>query len=167
MKNYREVKIGPYSAYAIAKKNGFEGTEKEWVNGLKGKDATVDDTLSQSGKAADAKVTGDALATKAVIDDTAVGTDAWSSKHIVDMLCPPLEESGNPVVCYPVMSYPLGVKAKWEPAQDGSGTPYPAGGGKNLFNPALMPEKTLSGGLTWTITSDGTCLLYTSPSPRD
>lgn len=43
----------------------------------------------------------------------------------MDMLCPPLEESGNLVVCYPVAGYPLGVKAKWEPVQDGSGTPSP------------------------------------------
>lgn len=41
------------------------------------------------------------------------------------MLCPPLEESGNPVVCYPVAGYPLGVKAKWEPMQEGSGDPSP------------------------------------------
>lgn len=85
----------------------------------------IDPTLSISGKAADAKVTGDALARKAVIDDTTVGTDAWSSKHIVDMLCPPLEETGNPVVCYPVSGYPLGVKATWEPVQEGNGTPSP------------------------------------------
>lgn len=49
----------------------------------------------------------------------------WSSKHIIDMLCPPLEESGNPVVCYPVAGYALGVKASWEPMQEGSGTPSP------------------------------------------
>ena len=67
-------------------------------------------------------------------DDSTVGEKPWSSKNIVDMLCPPLEESGNPVVCYPVAGYPLGVKASWEPVQEGSGTPYPAGGGKNLFN---------------------------------
>ena len=67
-------------------------------------------------------------------DDSTVGEKPWSSKNIVDMLCPPLEESGNPVVCYPVAGYPLDVKAKWEPVQEGSGTPYPAGGGKNLFN---------------------------------
>lgn len=60
------------------------------------------------------------------IDDAAVSEDApWSSKHIIDLLCPPLEESGNPVVCYPVAGYPLDVKAKWEPAQEGSGTPSP------------------------------------------
>jgi hypothetical protein len=62
---------------------------------------------------------------KAEIDDTAVGANAWSSKHIIDMLCPPLEESDNPVVCYPVAGYPLGVKANWEPAQEGTGTPSP------------------------------------------
>lgn len=58
-------------------------------------------------------------------DDSTVGEKPWSSKHIIDMLCPPLEESGNPVVCYPVAEYPLGVKAKWKPVQEGSGTPSP------------------------------------------
>ena len=56
-------------------------------------------------------------------DDSSIGDKPWSSKHIIDMLCPPLEESGNPVVCYPVAGYPLGVKAKWEPTQEGTGTP--------------------------------------------
>lgn len=102
-----------------------DSTGTSSVDVMDGKDATVDATLSQSGKAADAKVTGDALARKAVIDDTAVGTDAWSAKHIVDMLCPPLEETGNPVQCYSVENYPLGVTASWEPTQDGSGTPSP------------------------------------------
>ena len=60
------------------------------------------------------------------IDDTAITTTSpWSSKQIVDTLCPPIEETGNPVVCYPVAGYPLGVKAKWEPVQEGSGTPNP------------------------------------------
>lgn len=54
-----------------------------------------------------------------------MGPDAWSSKHIVDMLCPPLEETGNPVQCYPVENYPLGVVASWEPTQEGSGEPSP------------------------------------------
>lgn len=60
------------------------------------------------------------------IDDTTVTDSApWSSKHIVDMLCPPMEETGNPVVCYPVENYPLGVTASWEPTQEGSGEPSP------------------------------------------
>ena len=60
------------------------------------------------------------------IDDTAV-TDSspWSSKHIIDTLCPPLEETGNPVVCYPVAGYPLGCKVSWEPVQEGIGEPSP------------------------------------------
>lgn len=59
------------------------------------------------------------------IDDTTVGPDAWSSKHIVDMLCPPLEETGNPVQCYPVVGYPLGCKVSWKPTQEGAGDPSP------------------------------------------
>ena len=59
------------------------------------------------------------------IDDTTVGPDAWSSKHIVDVLCPPLEETGNPVQCYPVAGYPLDCKVSWEPTQEGGGDPSP------------------------------------------
>lgn len=60
------------------------------------------------------------------IDDITVTDSApWSSKHIIDTLCPPLDETGNPVVCYPVASYPLGVKASWEPTQEGTGDPSP------------------------------------------
>lgn len=41
------------------------------------------------------------------------------------MLCPPLEEIGNPVVCYPVAGYPLDVTVSWGPTQEGSGEPSP------------------------------------------
>lgn len=58
-------------------------------------------------------------------DDTAVDGKPWTSKHIVDMLCPPLKVSGNPVQCYPVAGYPLGITASWEPAQEGTGDPSP------------------------------------------
>lgn len=89
-------------------------------------------------------------------DDSSIGDKPWSSKHIIDMLCPPLEESGNPVVCYPVAGYSLGVKASWEPVQDGSGTPShenirPIKGrdsvtvercGENLLNPELNAYNT-------------------------
>ena len=98
------------------------------------------DTLAESVEnvAANTAAVAELKENKAEIDDTAVGANAWSSKHIVDMLCPPLEESGNPVVCYPVAGYPLGVKAKWGPMQEGSGTPYPAGGGKNLWGDLIQ-----------------------------
>lgn len=58
-------------------------------------------------------------------DDSSIGDKPWSSKNIVDMLCPKIEESGNPVQCYPVAGYPLGVTASWEPMQEGSGEPSP------------------------------------------
>lgn len=91
------------------------------------------DTAAKSAEAAakseaNAKQSADTLAESVkniTPDDSSIGDKPWSSKHIVDMLCPPLEESGNPVVCYPVAGYPLGVKAKWEPVQEGSGTPSP------------------------------------------
>lgn len=72
------------------------------------------------------------------IDDATVGLDAWSSKHIIDTLCPPISETGNPAQFCPVAGYPLGCKVSWEPTQDGSGTPYPAGGGKNLWGDLLQ-----------------------------
>ena len=60
------------------------------------------------------------------IDDTAIiTTSPWSSKQIVDTLCPPIEETGNPVVCYPVEGYPLDVTVSWGPTQEGSGEPSP------------------------------------------
>ena len=84
----------------------------------------VDDTLSIPGSPADAAATGAAI--EAVTpDDESVGSKPWTSKHIVDTLCPPLEVSGNPVQCYPVAGYPLGVKASWEPRQEGEGDPSP------------------------------------------
>ncbi len=60
------------------------------------------------------------------IDDAVVSAEnPWSSRKIIETLCPPLEETGNPVVCYPVENYPLGVTASWEPVQEGSGDPSP------------------------------------------
>lgn len=108
---------------------------------------------------------------KAEIDDSIVGPDAWSSKHIVDMLCPPIEETGNPVVCYPVANYPLGVTASWEPTQEGSGDPSPENVrpikgrdsvtvercGENLLDVArIFPDKKTYDAVTFTNNKDGT-----------
>lgn len=122
------------------------------------RDAAAKSAEAAAKSEANAKQSADTLAESVkniTPDDSAIGDKPWSSKHIIDMLCPPLEERGNPVVCYPVAGYALGVKASWEPVQEGTGTPYPAGGGKNLFNPAWMPEKEVNHGVTWTITRDG------------
>lgn len=69
------------------------------------------------------------------IDDGAISrANPWSSRQIIDTLCPALDETGNPVTCYPVAGYPLGVKVSLEPTQAGSGEPYPAGGGPQLLD---------------------------------
>lgn len=60
-----------------------------------------------------------------VIDDSQIDGKGWSSRHIVDMLCPAIEEAGNPVQCYPVHGYPLDIVASWEPTQEGGGDPSP------------------------------------------
>lgn len=63
---------------------------------------------------------------KAEIDDTAIDGDTWSSKHIVDMLCPKVEKSGTLVQMDGMLGgYPLGVKVSWTPTQEGSGEPSP------------------------------------------
>lgn len=63
---------------------------------------------------------------KAGINDGCISAETpWSSKQIVDFVCPALEESGNPVTCYPVAGYPLGCKVRWEPTQAGEGEPSP------------------------------------------
>lgn len=91
------------------------------------------------------------------INDGAVTTtDAWSSQRIVDTLCPAFEETGNPVVCYPVANYPLGVKASWQPRQEGTGDPSP----DNVRPITGLDEVnvTLSDGV-----SDGTTATLTLP----
>ena len=60
------------------------------------------------------------------LNDSAVNaTEAWSSKKIVDTLCPPFSVSGNPVICTPVEGYPLSAVVSLEPKQEGTGDPSP------------------------------------------
>lgn len=60
------------------------------------------------------------------LNDNAVNTsEAWSSKKIVDTLCPPFAETGNPVTCHPVEGYPLSAVVSLKPKQAGSGDPSP------------------------------------------
>ena len=67
-----------------------------------------------------------ATAASAIIDDTAIAdSKTWSSKGIVDVLCPPIQATGNPVVCHPVEGYPLGVSVDFAPIQEGEGDPSP------------------------------------------
>ena len=75
------------SAYAYAVEGGYTGTEAEFAEKLAAEIPTVDSTLTQSGKAADAKAVGDALAGKqntisdleAIRNGAAKGTTALQS----------------------------------------------------------------------------------------
>ena len=134
----------------------------------------VDDTLSVPGAPADAAAVGEAIESVSP-DDESVGAKPWTSKHIVDTLCPPLEVSGNPVQCYPVAGYPLSVQASWEPRQEGEGEPSPENirpitglnevtvqrSGKNVLNVTgafrnafnyVLPNAALVCGATYTYT---------------
>lgn len=122
------------------------------------RDAAAKSAEAAAKSEANAKQSADTLAESVkniTPDDSAIGDKPWSSKRIIDMLCPPLEESGNPVVCYPVAGYPLGVKASWEPVQEGTGTPYPAGGGKQLLDTnKCVPTVGKPYGMTITLDGD-------------
>lgn len=60
------------------------------------------------------------------LNDSAINTtEAWSSKKIVDTLCPAFTVEGNPVTCNPVEDYPLSAVVPLKPKQAGSGDPSP------------------------------------------
>lgn len=116
------------------------------------------------------------------IDDTTVTDSApWSSKHIIDTLCPPISETGNPVVCYPVAEYPLGVNVSWEPTQEGSGTPSPENirpikgrdsvavtrCGENLLNIAPFAKSTRKGITYEYVTTGGVHISGTATAAAD
>lgn len=97
--------IGPVGPQGPQGEQGPTGaTGPQGPKGDTGPAVALDTTLTHEGEAADAKATGDAIsAVKArldeipKIDDTAITTTSpWSSKQIVDTLCPPIEETGNP-----------------------------------------------------------------------
>ena len=85
-------------------------------------------------------------------DDNIVDGKPWTSRKIVDTLCPPFDVSGSVVTCHPVERYPLDVKVSWEPVQEGEGDPSPENirpitgrdavqmtrCGKNILNPKYI-----------------------------
>lgn len=86
-----------------------------------------------------------------IMDKQARDDIAALPKEIIDKLTSPFSETGSVVQCHPVEDYPLGVAVNLNPVQEGSGDPYPAGGGKNLF-----PPVTISGSAGFTSVGDGT-----------
>ena len=71
------------------------------------------------------KIAGKGGKGAAISDDYINKVDTWSSDKIVNSLCPPFTETGNPVTCHPVEGYPLSAVVTLEPKQAGSGDPSP------------------------------------------
>lgn len=130
---------GPQGETGPQGKQGPQGIQGErGPQGAQGPQGEKGDTGPQGPKGDPGPAGTDGKDAPQIDDATVTDSAPWSSKHIVDMLCPPLEETGNPVVCYPVAGSKLGCKVSWEPTQEGEGTPYPAGGGKNLWGDLLQ-----------------------------
>lgn len=72
--------------------------------------------------------------------------------------------SGNPVTCLADAGSLLQPVTVLEPKQEGSGDPYPAGGGKNLL-PCDATTRTVSG-VTFTVNSDGSITIKGTASAQ-
>lgn len=69
------------------------------------------------------------------VDDTKIGNDPWSSRKIIETLCPPIEESGMVMQCYPLEGTLLNVM--WD--SDNVNEMHICG--KNLYNKTAYPLK--------------------------
>lgn len=144
---------GPQGETGPRGEQGPQGIQGErGPQGEQGPKGDTGDTGPQGPKGDVGPAGADGKDAPQIDDSTVTDSSPWSSKHIVDMLCPPLEETDNPVTCYPVAGYPLGCKVSWEPTQEGSGDPSPENirpikgrdsvtverCGENLLNPSLF-----------------------------
>lgn len=98
-----------------------------------------------------------------IIDDTDVDTQAWSSKHTIDRLCPGFTESGSAVVCEPVDGYPLEVVSTLDATDDGYASINLYHGGKNLI-PKTEPGTHTKNGTTFVLNSDGSVTISGTPT---
>lgn len=123
-----DTSLGEKISEATQLKSDLQTTGEEAVAAI---NAAGKDNLKQINEAAE-KITENIE--NLTPNDQTVGKNPWSSKQIVDALCPEFTENGNPVTCYPVENYPLDIVASWKPIQEGGGNPYPAGCGPNLLD---------------------------------
>lgn len=103
----------------------IEDAAAEKLEGITQLAGQAEDSATKAEQAAQ-RAEDAATAASAIIDDTVIAdSKTWSSKGIVDVLCPPIQATGNPVVCHPVEGYPLGVSVDFAPIQEGEGDPSP------------------------------------------
>lgn len=127
-----DTSLGEKISEATQLKSDLQTTGEEAVAAI---NAAGEDNLKQINEAAE-KITENIE--NLTPDDQNVGKNPWSSKQIIDALCPEFTENGNPVTCYPVENYPLDIVASWKPIQEGGGNPYPAGCGPNLLDSSQL-----------------------------
>ena len=106
--------------YKIAVMNGYEGTIEEWLESLKGE-------KGEKGEKGDPGET---------VDDTKVGDDPWSSRKLVDTLCPSVTETGKLVQITSIEGIPLTITGAFEGSLEVSVC------GKNLYNKTAYPLDT-------------------------
>lgn len=144
-----DTSLGEKISEATQLKSDLQTTGEEAVAAI---NAAGKDNLKQINEAAE-KITENIE--NLTPNDQTVGKNPWSSKQIVDALCPEFTENGNPVTCYPVENYPLDIVASWKPIQDGSGNPYPAGCGPNLLDCSQLSPAAPGYCYGLTVTIDG------------
>ena len=145
-----DTSLGEKISEATQLKSNLQTTGEEAVAAI---NSAGEDNLKQINEAAE-KITENIE--NLTPNDQTVGKNPWSSKQIVDALCPEFTENGNPVTCYPVGFNPLDIVASWKPIQEGSGNPYPAGCGPNLLDCSQLSPAApgYCYGLTATIDGD-------------
>lgn len=84
-------------------------------------------------------------------DDTVVGADSWSSRKLIDTLCPGFTKTGAVVTCTPVEGYPLTVTAP-------EATKITRCGKNLVAYPYTEKTKTMNG-ITFTDNGDGSVTL--------
>ena len=84
-------------------------------------------------------------------DDSTIGNDFWSSKNIIDRLCPAFTESGSIVTCTPVEGYPLEVVSVLPESEDGISAVTLWRGGANLFPPIDSLDGLEVNGITFRV----------------
>ena len=159
--------------------NDFTTAEKNKLNGIEAQanKTVIDATLTQEGKAADAKAVGDAIAgvtietdktlsvTDAPADAKVVGDELANVKNDLSDKAPAITNIASGSIAHFEDGSDANAKsviAHIEPVQDlhGYDSPWPAGGGKQLLNPSefdSFPKTT--NGITATLNSDGTITL--------
>ena len=120
----------------------------------------IDTTLAVSGRAADAKATGDAIA-DVVEDVTALQAELPDLTETV-MSAFVTDTASGAIATFPDGADNVPVKALTvdiEPVQDlhGQSSPYPGGGGKNKLEVTATTDTV--NGVTFTINTDGTTIV--------